>query len=155
MSSHNSCGECTACCHRWAIPEVTWMDEDVKPKDTLCDKYCNGCTIYEERPKVCADFECVWLKINSVNNSLPVSLRPDNCDVMVTARFDEGVGHLLLDELAAGTFDIANMTPAQTRLVMEIIKLIENQSIPTELFLRTYEWDVKKVNIHTDKQAEE
>lgn len=152
MSFHNHCGDCNACCKRFSIPEIKWMGGDAKPKDILCDKYCNGCTIYEERPKPCVDYECLWLKINSVNNSLPVSLRPDNCDVMVTARFEEGVGHLLLDEVKENSFDVTNMTPAQKSLVTEVTKLMANQTIPTALFVRSYDWDVKRINIQMEQQ---
>ena len=129
------------------------MGGDAKPKDTLCDKYCNGCTIYEDRPKPCVDYECLWLKINSVNNSLPVSLRPDNCDVMVTARFEEGVGHLLLDEVKENSFDVTNMTPDQERLVTEVTKLMANQTIPTALFVRNYNWKVNRINIQMEQTS--
>jgi len=86
-----------------------------------------------------------------VNNSLPVDLRPDKCGVMVSADSQDGKASILLDELAEDTFDIAHMTPAQTRLIAEVITLIENQTIPTELFLRKYNWETLRINIQTEQ----
>lgn len=152
-SSDNSCGECTACCHRLPIPEVTWMGPTGKPLNTMCDKNCNGCTIYDSRPKVCADFKCLWLIINSVNNSLPVDLRPDQCGVMVSGDSQDGKASIFLDELAEDTFDIAHMTPAQARLMVEIITLIQNQTMPTELFLHKYNWETLRINIQMEQRT--
>lgn len=148
MSSHNHCGECSACCDRLRVSEITWMGDDGKPRDTLCDKYCDGCTIYEERPQMCAKFECLWLKINNTEGrDLPISLRPDSCDVMVTAMFEDGVGHIIMDELRENSFDVMNMTLAQESLVTEIIALMANQTMPTALYVRSYDWDVKRINL--------
>ena len=71
---------------------------------------------------------------------------------MVTARFEEGVGHLLLDEVKENSFDVTNMTPDQERLVTEVTKLMANQTIPTALFVRSYDWDVKRINIQMEQQ---
>ena len=153
MSSYNDCGDCNACCKRFKIPEIKWMGDGGKPSNTLCNKYCNGCTIYEERPKVCADYQCLWLKINSVNNSLPVSMRPDNCDVMVTAKFEDGVGQLLMDEVKEDSFDVTNMTPDQENLIKEVTALMANQTIPTALFVRSYDWKVNRINIQMEQTS--
>ena len=44
------------CCRMPAVPEIS------KPPDAWC-RHCTGvrCTIYSDRPKVCADFLCGWL----------------------------------------------------------------------------------------------
>lgn len=51
------CGDCTLCCKLEKIPEIK------KPAGKWCDYiHCNGCTIYQKRPKPCVDFQCMWLK---------------------------------------------------------------------------------------------
>lgn len=151
MSYHNKCGECNVCCTRFRVAEVKWMDKDAKPKDTLCENYCNGCTIYKDRPDACATYECFWLKVNNVNNSLPVNLRPDKCNVMVTAQSEKGVGQFWLDEVGENSFDIANMTSDQKQLLEEVVRFTDNQSSPVDLFVRTHDWKTKKVNIETEQ----
>ncbi len=53
------CGSCSACC-RW--PSIEELD---KPAKTACpnlEKCGYGCTIYENRPKHCMDYQCSWLR---------------------------------------------------------------------------------------------
>lgn len=66
------CGECRACCE---IPIIEALD---KPANTLCEHWCGNCTIYEERPKVCAGFNCLWL-LGYVNH------KPNECGLMAFA----------------------------------------------------------------------
>lgn len=68
----NNCGECTACCLVFDIPEIQ------KQKHTLCVNCEEGCTIYHKRPKTCKEYECAWLKGNWNEK-----LRPDNCGVII------------------------------------------------------------------------
>lgn len=52
------CGGCTMCCKVMHVPELE------KPAGTWCP-HCDigeGCGIYDERPKPCRDFECLWLQ---------------------------------------------------------------------------------------------
>lgn len=124
------------------------MGSEGKPQNTLCDKYCSGCTIYETRPKVCATFECFWLKINR----LPEELRPDKCNVVVSGDVKDGVGYIWLDELKENSFDITNMTPDQEHLLKEVAILMANQTIPTKLFLRSYNWKETQINIQLEQK---
>ncbi|MBR0694563.1 YkgJ family cysteine cluster protein [Bradyrhizobium lablabi] len=52
------CGSCSLCC---TVLEVT----DVrKPVNQVC-QYCDlgkGCTIYDDRPRMCRSFNCVWVQ---------------------------------------------------------------------------------------------
>ena len=146
--SYNACGECKVCCQRPAIPQHTWLPEGKKPRDTLCEKYCNGCTIYATRPKVCADFQCLWLWINNnIPNTLPIEMRPDQSKIMVTSQMNNGVGMILLDEVEEGALDFENLTPQQQRLIDEIVRFMQNQTVPTELHYRRYDWNTYKLNI--------
>jgi len=54
-----------------------------------------GCTIYEDRPQVCIDFECMWLQAQDRegdNQMKAPELRPDRCKgVIVTTEQSGGV----------------------------------------------------------------
>lgn len=54
---NRSCETCTLCCR---LPDIDYLD---KPADEWC-RHCVaglGCSIYEERPKLCRDFLCHWM----------------------------------------------------------------------------------------------
>jgi len=45
-----------------------------KPAGLACPKLCqSGCSIYQQRPKLCKEFECTWL----ANKDWPEAWRPD------------------------------------------------------------------------------
>ena len=77
--SSNICLSCGLCCDGTLIGFVQLESEEipairelmdvegVKDKGVFlqpCSKYCDGCTIYSQRPKQCASFKCGLL--NSV-----------------------------------------------------------------------------------------
>lgn len=79
--SLNICLACGICCDGSLIGFVQIEQEefsrvrkilDIEESDSIgfflqpCTKFCNGCTIYEERPKQCGLFECKLLQ--SVDN---------------------------------------------------------------------------------------
>jgi hypothetical protein len=77
----NHCGSCTACCKVFAVSEIP-----NKTAGTWC-QHCDigvGCKVYEVRPKVCADFECLWLQSQKRGGAsrLAAELRPDRCKVV-------------------------------------------------------------------------
>ena len=50
------CGECRECCIHVGVEELD------KKAGVSCKHLCSrGCSIYENRPKGCADFACMWL----------------------------------------------------------------------------------------------
>lgn len=74
----NKCGSCTACCRVYAIPTLD------KPAGKWC-LHCDigkACKIYEQRPKLCVDFECLWLQAHTRGTPLADELRPDRCKVV-------------------------------------------------------------------------
>ena len=77
----NHCGSCTACCRVFDIPEIK------KPAGKWCE-HCaigKGCKIYEDRPSMCAEFECLWLlsqQREDPRDHLSPALRPDRCKVV-------------------------------------------------------------------------
>lgn len=155
-TSYNPCGDCNACCTRFVMPEVTWMtdgDKVGKPRNTTCDKWCDGgCTIYEDRPSACAEYQCLWLKINTSGGNLPIELRPDSTKVLVGAQYEAGIGRIFLEEMEKNAFDVMNPTPVQAQLLAEVLALMANQSMPTELFVRTYDWKTLRINVGLNKK---
>lgn len=66
------CGECSLCCKLTRVHELNKLERD----DCIhCD---NGCSIYNNRPISCVNFECAWL-----SGCIPERFRPDKCGVMV------------------------------------------------------------------------
>jgi hypothetical protein len=64
-----------------------------KPAGVWC-QMCHvgvGCTVYEERPQVCRDFQCLYLQGMLRGEDLPPELRPDRCGVVISPTTD---GHL-------------------------------------------------------------
>ena len=50
-----ACGDCQACC---TVVGVTELD---KPHWARCQHQCaSGCAIYEERPRTCRGYSCLW-----------------------------------------------------------------------------------------------
>jgi hypothetical protein len=72
-----ACGGCVACCQVLNIDEP----DMVKPGDQTC-MHCTGrgCAIYDSRPKVCRNWDCVWRRIDS----MPMETRPDQLGVLFT-----------------------------------------------------------------------
>lgn len=68
----NRCGACTLCCKLTEVPELA------KPVNQWCQFCSDGCSRYDNRPASCVNFECLWF----ANETLPESLRPDNCHVV-------------------------------------------------------------------------
>jgi len=103
--SARECGGCTACC------TVMQVDALVKPRHTPCPHLSgNGCGIYRSRPAECQTFTCFWL----IDGSLPDSVRPDRCGLMVWTKrsgFGQAFGSdetpflTLAEEVTPGALD--------------------------------------------------
>lgn len=74
------CGECTLCCTVLRVPELD------KPENTKCSNCAVGCTIYNDRPQSCVDFNCGWLQ-----GALDEDQRPDKSHVVIETLPDESV----------------------------------------------------------------
>ena len=75
------CGECTKCCEGNLL--LTVRNRSVN-KSNPCHflsklSKCGGCTIYEDRPPVCKDFQCDWL----INPEIPEWMKPSLANVIV------------------------------------------------------------------------
>lgn len=68
----NGCGECNACCF---LPSVYDDENKLLSSAGQWCKNCDigvGCKIYQQRPSMCRDYSCFWLKAG-----MPQQYRPD------------------------------------------------------------------------------
>jgi hypothetical protein len=76
VSKHaRDCGTCTMCCKVLGIPELK------KPRGDWCE-HCDigkGCKIYDQRPKVCRGFNCVYI----LDPDFPEEWKPNNSRMVV------------------------------------------------------------------------
>jgi hypothetical protein len=82
----------------------------------------------------------------------PDHLRPDQVGVMVWTKAPENnEGQILFDEIAEGSFNILEPTPEQGELLAAIVRLASRQAIPITLLLRTYDWNMKKIDVQIEQ----
>jgi len=74
LKVQRECGNCKLCCKVFRIPEFN------KPAGQWCP-HCptKGCKIYESRPEMCRQYECVWKRRPDF---LPEDFRPDRIAVV-------------------------------------------------------------------------
>lgn len=76
-----SCNGCTKCCEGYVTGQAKGIN--FYPGKPCHFQSCKGCTIYNDRPKLCRDFTCVWLEKNS---PLPEWMYPKTSNVIVTRK---------------------------------------------------------------------
>lgn len=81
-----NCDGCTACCTLLPIEALS------KPANTACEHCDSGCTIYDNRPTTCAEFECGYIQ----SDNLPIDARPDHCGILFIKRTDRIFSGLLM-----------------------------------------------------------
>jgi hypothetical protein len=82
-----ACGSCSICCKIFPIIDHEEIIP-IKPADEWC-KHCTpgrGCSIYEERPRVCRDYYCDWL----VDKRLDDKWKPDRSKMIVHHNWKDG-----------------------------------------------------------------
>ena len=88
-----SCGDCTACCTLYAIPDLD------KPQHVTCRHLRgNRCGIYENRPRMCREFFCGWRQ----GVVTGVERRPDRWGIVFHVLANADIPSLHVYELAAG-----------------------------------------------------
>lgn len=76
------CGDCGECCHgRLFFNEKSKKGEDIIVSNGIsCFKLLDeNCSIWEDRPDVCRNWQCTW----SLDEELPVWLQPSKCGFMI------------------------------------------------------------------------
>lgn len=102
-----SCGECTLCC------TVLRVDALKKLGGVACTHLhseTGGCGIYQERPRICRSYRCLWLQ-----GGLDEEDRPDRIGAVLDLVTEAGVPRLAVRELTSGS---ANENP-RLRAIIE------------------------------------
>jgi hypothetical protein len=71
------CGDCNECC-KWLIVDDI-HGHDVKPGKPcfyLCEE--KNCTIHEQRPEVCRNYQCAWSQ-----GILPIWMKPNKSNAVI------------------------------------------------------------------------
>jgi len=122
------CGQCNACCVVFRIDETQLEKEQFVPCSNLGAGDCGACTIYENRPEVCSEYQCGYLaarKSPFISDFLPAFLedefRPDKVGIV----FDRGYQIGNKSDLIEGTsvWPNAHESPDAMRLLRELSRI--------------------------------
>ena len=82
LKRNRKCGPCNQCCTGTLQGDIYGHAMD---KGRACHFLGGeGCTIYEKRPTLCKQYECLWLQDDATN--IPEWMRPDISKVIITHR---------------------------------------------------------------------
>lgn len=75
MSEERTCGDCMACCQGWVPVKI---GDYVVEQGSSCKHLMNGCSLQDNKPKLCSLFKCSWLE-----GELPEELKPNKAKAIV------------------------------------------------------------------------
>jgi Fe-S-cluster containining protein len=76
------CGDCNSCCSGQLIGDIYGFEMGCGKKCAFLIK--EHCSIYDNRPKVCRDYQCAWTQ-----NLFGEDMRPDKIGLMVSVEKNE------------------------------------------------------------------
>ena len=88
-NDYRECGDCNMCCQGFLPGNIHGyqMTRGIPCHFAKNDSEgCGGCTIYEDRPKECRDYVCVWKTSPQV---IPQWMQPNKSGVILSAREDK------------------------------------------------------------------
>jgi hypothetical protein len=89
---HLQCGDCSACCSGSLIGDAYGYEfGDGIPCYFLKNKKCS---IYEQRPEVCQQYQCAWSQ-----GLFPKELKPNKSGILVSVENNEGGQYLKVVDL--------------------------------------------------------
>jgi len=136
------CGECIACC---VYPRITELNKPglthcshvtllapVKDGEMQLSSGCENCTIYENRPKTCRDYTCLWLagygrKSDRPDKSLMLIDNPNRVENAIECKplSPEVNGEKVIRRFSRATGKVALVTSfKETRLVRVVGKAV-------------------------------
>lgn len=77
MGDMRKCGTCTLCCIVMEVPEL-----DKAAGQDCKNRTDSGCSIYNDRPIPCREFNCLW-KFKKIFKDKDCKKRPDNIGVVI------------------------------------------------------------------------
>ena len=109
------CGSCTACCTHLPIP-ARIVSPAAKPAGEPCPHLCqSGCSIYQQRPDICARFQCAWL----ANGDWPEEWRPDRSGLLcLRETLADGLSGALVMETRPG----ALVEPLAKEILLQLLE---------------------------------
>jgi len=107
------CGPCRECCWRYPIPPID------KPKREPCPRFGEtGCTSYDDRPKECSRYRCLWLMGFGGSSD-----RPDELGIIFDLP-DEVQPAILVARMSRTSGELAR--PARARVLVSILERYGN-----------------------------
>lgn len=86
------CGDCTACCQGHLNANIHGIQMfKGRPCHFLGECEGGGCTIYDQRPTLCQEYQCLW----KITPTLPEWMKPNKSDVIMAFGEDEIDGELV------------------------------------------------------------
>ena len=139
------CGDCHSCCKSFGEISsnlIELINLDIQYEYGRCNKLCsdNRCTIYETRPKSCAEFECLY-----VESDLPIEFLPETVGFVTDLRID-----------AKGSF--LNIVPNESRKHKIDPQTFYDENYDNINVMKTTAedvWSVKIINININSDMGE
>jgi hypothetical protein len=88
-----SCKDCTVCCDGTLKANIRGHEMNFGKPCFFVQKG-KGCSDYENRPRVCREFQCEWL----TNPEIPEELAPNKINALISRHTQDGIEHLALTE---------------------------------------------------------
>ena len=95
--AQRQCGDCSLCCCVFVVPELNKL-----AGEWCCHCSSKGCSIYDSRPAVCANYECLWLHCPE---RVPEEFRPDRTGVVINEFAEADLPIIELHETYHGAAD--------------------------------------------------
>lgn len=123
-----ACGPCTMCCKLF---DVDWLDQP-KPAGKWCHNCMpgRGCKIWQNVPKGCADYFCVW----RIDPELGEAWRPDKARFILTHAHQDAPLALLVDP---GAPDAHRKEPYKSLLAKTAQGILEGRGSTIVVFVGT------------------
>ena len=143
LVSNRQCGECHVCCDVLHINEGDFK----KPANNICHNY-NGlnCNIYDQRPKTCKDWYCLWRQVGWMNETT----RPDILGVMFSIERTEN-SKIIFEKIYIVCRALNDADDFQKPEVQQIIRLLKDEgSLPIWLSYKAKKQLIYPNNIFAD-----
>jgi hypothetical protein len=78
LKEMRECGPCTKCCEGWLSANIN--GHQMHPGRPCFFLAAGKCTVYENRPGTCRNYNCAW----KAENTFPMWMRPDLTGLIIT-----------------------------------------------------------------------
>jgi len=124
--SERTCEGCDACCTGTLAAEVRGYEMERGKPCIYLDSENHYCKEYSERPKVCSEFLCQWMK-DAEHRFLPEYFKPSICNFILTLNSLGDKHQLLLHQVNNKSIDPID--------IMHVIALAHKYSLELKIVL--------------------